>query len=265
MIDIISVLTEERRMPCQIERGIRVIRILICDDDVPFLNRLHSSVKTVIAQTGVDAKIHIYSSYDSISTHMLKSCDIAFLDVDFSTKKYTGLDIAKNLRSLRPDAVIIFVTNYVEYAPEGYEVSAFRYILKSELQTKLKPSLELAITQLQAVRETIKIKVYGELIDIRVKDILYLESVQHTVVIHVMQDPLGKQVKQYQFYSSLTDMEYQLEPQGFLRVHKSYLVNMEHIRKFQCRELELFNGIKLRVGAANYANQKDIYLRWKGW
>ncbi len=70
---------------------------------------------------------------EEISTQILSSADIAFLDVDYSGKNYNGMDIARKLRSLRKDTVIIFVTNFIEYAPEGYEVQAFRYILKREI------------------------------------------------------------------------------------------------------------------------------------
>ena len=63
----------------------------------------------------------------------------------------------------------------------------------------------------------------------------------------------------------IQDLEHQLEPKGFLRIHKSYLVNMRHLKKFQCREAVLSNGTVLRVGEKTYADKKKKYLLWKGW
>ncbi len=56
--------------------------------------------------------------------------DIAFLDIDMGA--YSGLELAHHIRSMNLDTILIFVTNYVRYySLEGYEVQAFRYLLKS--------------------------------------------------------------------------------------------------------------------------------------
>ena len=60
---------------------------------------------------------------------------ILFLDIDLG--KESGIDLARKMRKMNPEAVLIFVTNFSEYAPEGYEVDAFRYLAKSELEKKL--------------------------------------------------------------------------------------------------------------------------------
>ena len=55
--------------------------------------------------------IRTYTNADEISTQILSSCDLALLDIDFKQKDYNGLDLARKLRLLRPDAIIIFITN----------------------------------------------------------------------------------------------------------------------------------------------------------
>ena len=251
-------------IPCRVERGIPVIRVLICDDDLLFLTKLESYIQSFFQQAGVKSKVHAYRTWEEIGTVLLSSYDIAILDMDFSQKNYTGIDIAKQLREARSDAVIIFLTNYIEFAPEGYEVQAFRYIIKSELSKKLEPCLNLALNHLNASKETMKIQINGELIDIRFTNILYFEVQQHTVIAYVEKGSINKVIKQYRFYSSLSTLENQLAPHGFLKIHKSYLVNMEKIKKFQCHEAVLTNGTTLRVSARTYSQQKEKYLLWKG-
>lgn len=250
-----------RVIPCRIERGFPVIRVLICDDDCLFTNKIRTLIQSYFSGMGVKAKIHTYCCWEEIGTPILDSYDIAFLDLDFSGKNYTGIDIAKSLRKVRQDSIIIFLTNYVEYAPEGYEVQAFRYILKGDLDRKLGSCLTLALNQLRSSQEVIKIQINGELIDIRLSNILYFESQQHTVIAHVQK---GSTKKQYLFYSSLTTLETQLASNGFLRIHKSYLVNMDKLKKYQCHEAILNDGTTLRVSEKNYSQQKEKYLRWKG-
>ena len=118
--------------------------IVICDDDKKFGQKLLSEVRTVLTQSNKQAKIHLFTALEEIPKQTLQDCDIAFLDIDFTQENYTGIDIARRLRSLNDSAVIIFVTNFPEYAPEGYEVHAFRYLLKSDLSKKLPSYLQQA-------------------------------------------------------------------------------------------------------------------------
>lgn len=251
-------------LPCIVERGKPMIRIIICDDDDVFLTKLQHAIETVLQNMDIAAKIHTYNSMEAIGQPILASCDIAFLDIDFTHAQYNGLDIARKLRMVRKDAIIIFVTNFIEYAPEGYEVQAFRYVLKLDVECKLKDYLQQAITQLQSVCETLKIKVNGEIIDIPLKSILYIESQLRMVLIHVQKDSSGKATKKYSCYATLAEMEKQLDPQGFLRIQKSYLVNMAHLQRFQCKEAMLDNGMILPVSEKSYAEQKKKYLYWRG-
>lgn len=238
-----------------------LIHILLCDDDSAFLHRLSDAVTGAMQVLRTPAKVHAFHSGEEISPSLLRSCDIALLDIDFPRKPYNGIDIARALRKERQDAVILFVTNYVEYAPEGYEVQAFRYLLKSEMQSKLTRYLQLALEQMRTLHRTYPIQVSGETIHLSIEDILYIESQKHTAVCYVQR---GNNVKTYSFYSSLRRVEEDLSDEGFLRIQKSFLVNMRHIRKYQCKEAVLTGDISLPVSEKSYAEQKRKYLLWKG-
>lgn len=255
---------DHRLINCSIERSVPMIRILICDDDSAFSGKLQMQIEDLLSKKSLKAKIHTYENMEKIGDPILRSCDIAFLDIDFASNDYSGLDIARKLRSMRSDAVIIFVTNYIEYAPEGYEVQAFRYSLKSDIFEKLDNYLQLSIVKLQSSREKFKIQVNGEIIDLFIEDILYVESQLHTVTLVVQKDQHGKHLKEYTCYAAIGELEKQLAPLGFLRVHKSYLVNMKYIKRYQCREIQLSNNTILRASVKNYREQKEKYLLWKG-
>lgn len=243
--------------------GDPMLSILICDDDFRMVATMKAAAESVLSEAEKKAKIHTFTDATSISEQILSSCDIALLDIDFDGAEYNGMDIARKLRGLRNDTVIIFVTNFIEYAPEGYEVQAFRYILKRDLEADLKAVLPLALKQLN--RETLPIQVNGEIIKVPLDDILYLEVQQHNVTVVTRKLTVDRKPKEYCFYAALSDLEERLEPLGFLRIHKSYLVNMKHLKKFQCREAILDNGMVLRVGEKSYSENKQKYLLWKGW
>ena len=240
-----------------------VIRVLICDDDIAFAEVLRGRIRQVLQQRDKKAQIQVYAAAEEIPENTLERYDIAFLDIDFAGKNYTGIDIARRLRQKRQDAVILFVTNFPEYAPEGYEVQAFRYLLKSAVKEKLENYLSQALEKLENAGKMLTLNVYGSTVQVPIKDVLYIEAKLHEAELYLV-DPAGDSVRTYRFYASIGNLEEELEEEGFLRIHKSYLANIRHILKLQCREAELTGGIKLRVSERTYAQLKQKYLLWKG-
>lgn len=104
-----------------------MLRMLLADDDPVFLSKLERLLTQYAAQQQRKVWIDAYPR-DDLSGFVLQSYDIAFLDIDFGDRRGAGIDLARRLRQKRNDAILIFVTNYVEYAPEGYELRAFRYL-----------------------------------------------------------------------------------------------------------------------------------------
>ena len=99
-----------------------MLSILICDDDDGMIDTMRSIVESVLHKSGKKARIHTCTDASLVSDQLLSGCDIALLDIDLEEASYNGMDVARRMRTLRSDTVIIFVTNFIEYAPEGYEV-----------------------------------------------------------------------------------------------------------------------------------------------
>ena len=86
-----------------------------------------------------------------------------------------------------------------------------------------------------------------------------MESQRRIIVMHLIND----QRAEYRFYGNITDLEQRFEIFGFLRVHKSYLVNMRYIEIFQCKRLVLKGGIQIPSSTRRYSDLKQQYLKWK--
>lgn len=256
---------EYHSAPLRMENGVTMIRIVLCDDDNLLIERLRSEIRVSLKNLKIDATIRTYCCAEDIPEEIIKTSDLFFLDIDFPEKSYTGIDIAKKIRRISNNSIIIFLTNYIEYAPEGYEVQAFRYVLKSEIHRKLTQYLHDAIDKLLVEKETFQITISGEPITLYLKDILYIESQAHTAVIYTqgLNNSIDS-ILEYRVYSSLVSLEQQLSDCGFLRIQKSYLVNMRRIKRYKCNEAALDNGIILPVSEKTYAEQKKKYLLWKG-
>lgn len=247
------------------EAGVPMIRIILCDDNVIFLERMRCDIRTVLRQLNVEAVIQIFTEAETIPQKAMQDCDIIFLDIDFDDKKYTGIDVARKIRGAKPNAIIIFLTNYIEYAPEGYEVQAFRYALKSEIDKKLLQYVKSAINKLFAEKEPFQINLSGEPVTLYLDDILYIESQGHNVIIFTQKTGQSLESQnEYKVYSTLSKFEQQLSERGFLRIQKSYLVNMRRLKQYRCNEALLDNGISLPVSEKTYSENKKKFLLWRG-
>ena len=233
------------------------LSIILCDDDDVFMCSLRCELERVFEKLHINAKLICYGKPTDIPPDILADCTMAFLDMDFEDEEYTGLDIARALRRVNDHALIFFITNFIEYAPAGYEVQAFRYILKRDMGEVLERYVMQAVEAVAQGQELLRLQEREESNDLLLDEIEYMEVWDHSVSIHA-----GGKV--YLVNTTLSGFEKKLETRGFLRIHKSYLVNMRYIRKFRSRECLLANGVTLAVSEKNYSQQKQKYLLWKG-
>lgn len=237
--------------------GQKRIQIILCDDDPVFMKALHDEISRSFAKLNVNTDISAFGRPADIDPDRLSACDLAFLDIDFEDEDRNGIDIAKSLRQANSHALIFFVTNFIDYAPAGYEVQAFRYILKRDMGEVLERYILQAMERFAEGQEFLRLQNRDEIVELPLETISYLEVMDHSVSIHAGDGS-------YELNATLSGLEASLAAHGFLRVHKSFLVNMRHIRKFRSRECLLDSGTALAVSERNYAQQKQRYLLWKG-
>lgn len=90
--------------------------------------------------------------------------------------------------------------------------------------------------------------------------ILYVESRKHKCVFCYQ----GAEPAAYQVYLKLDEIEGRLKEYGFLRIHKSYLVNMKHVRRISNYEAELDSGERLPIPRLRFQTVKEEYAVYKG-
>lgn len=233
------------------------MRILVCDDDAAFAGQLAEKIEAIVKPQMPRSTVDCATDAALLRALPLAKYDLAFLDIDMGP--LNGVDLAHRLHELRPDMLLIFVTNYVEYSLQGYEVQAFRYLLKSELEEKLPGYYQKALEELQHSADEMTFNANGEQLRIKYQDILYMESRQRVMRLFTLTDTRSRGY----FYASMEDTEKQLAPAGFLRVQRSYLVNMAHIQKLNYDKVILTDGTELPVSQKMYASIKAKYLRWR--
>ena len=235
-----------------------MIHVLVCDDDATFVENMTTRLNELALQLKRKIKVTKVVHPEYLTAKTARDIDIAFLDIDMG--KINGMDIAREFRTIRNDFVLIFVTNYREYAPEGYEVRAFRYLPKDELNQKLPDYFEKALKVCREEREHIFVLCEKEDVIIAPRNLIYAETYLRSLRLHLCNTDRNTLTT----HMSISALENQLQNRGFLRIHQSYLVNMNYIRLLQSTTTQLKDGTKLPTSARNYQNLKRIYLDWKG-
>lgn len=166
------------------------MNILICDDERFAAEKIAELVSRSAVQHHLAVSVVKYTDVEKCLASPLNRCDIAFFDIDM--KPYNGIDLARKLHNENPNAIIIFVTNYIEYAPAGYEVNAFRYLLKPEMDKNFERIFEDALEAYKKNHQIVSFSIDAEHIEVPVHNILYLESEQRIMQIVKKIHPLKR-------------------------------------------------------------------------
>lgn len=235
------------------------MRAIICDDDSHFAKKLERSVTQYYRNLGMTIEILVETKpVQLLSRNDLTSFDIAFLDADMSP--IDGIEVGGTLKRYKPDIIIVFVSAYLEFAPRGYTVDAYRYILKQDIHNTLPLCLEDILQQFTPKNATLPYKLHGETFYIPFHDIVYIQS--NLRKLNVFGDNSKEPIAS--FYGKLSNYTTMLLDQGFLQINKSTLVNMVHIRSLASYHVCLSNGILMNASRKDYATIKNRYIEWRG-
>ena len=235
------------------------MKIAICDDEIYFAGKLREILMQYLEERHIDFEIELFSSgreFVELGVEMLQY-QIIFLDINM--KQMDGIETAKNVRAYTEESFVIFVTAYIDYSLEGYQVVASRYILKNNLnfREQIYECMD-AITKKMKCFLTRKIFRFqeGEK-KIRIENILYIESCKHYLRIKHINGECEMRGK-------ISNLEKWMSNYGFVQTHRSYLVNVRYMKMVRANEVELDNGEILSVSrdkAQEVKKKQMIYLR----
>jgi two-component system response regulator LytT len=160
-----------------------------------------------------------------------------------------GITLAKRLRAVSENVQIVFLTSHIEYALEGYEVNALRYLVKPVDMNKLSEVLKYIQDKKNNSRQ-IMIKQEGEDIVIDISDIIYMESMDKNVRIVTSK---SEYITRY----NISDYEEELKNSGFLRIHRGYLISLSKVKKIVKNDVVMDGDISLPVSRSNIKTLKD--------
>lgn len=229
----------------------------ICDDEREVLKDIAEKIQKTIPQ----AKLKLYSSGEEVLSDKAGT-DILFLDIQMPGTD--GMTVARRLREYRKGQILVFLTALEEYVFQAFDVKAFHYLVKPFPEEKFQEVLLGAVRQWEEerVKETAKdrfsdrkqllVKTKGACIRVFPEEILYAEVYNRKVILH-------KRDGNLEYYKRLSELEAELG-EDFARVHRSYLVRLECVEKYNAQTVFLEDKSQIPMAKQKYAGFVKKYL-----
>lgn len=196
------------------------MRIAVCDDEEKFGSQAKIMIEKLTRS--IDICVDLYDDGKKLLDAFDQNpYDLLFLDIEMP--KMDGITLAKKLRKKSEDVHIVFLTGHVEYALEGYEVNALRYLTKPIKEEKLREVLRFVMDKSVSLNQ-ILIKEDGDERFINVSDIIYFEAQNQYVMIYTF-------AGNFLVRHNIGDYEKELKKDGFYRVHRGYIVSLAKVKR----------------------------------
>lgn len=196
-----------------------MINIGICDDELHYRLKIKNMLENISSSCHLHYNIYEFSSGEDLLNNYPKDLDILIIDIQM--KIINGMDTARRIREFDENLEIIFMTSFSEFMQEGYEVKAYRYILKPISERQISKNIIPCIKEIIKKRNnylTINVKNYVD--RIKIDSIIYIETDRPNILIYTHDN-------MYTTKMSISKMEKILTEYGFFRCHNSYIVNLK--------------------------------------
>lgn len=223
------------------------MKIAICEDEQWFALSLKEKIEFFCAEKNTESDVALYSDGGSFlaACESGKQSDAVFMDINLG-KGADGVDTVAKLREYGDSVPVVFVTSLENRAVDGYDVSAFGFVVKKNCDEKLPIVLEKLWKKLY-VRKTVTVTTKDGAVVMNTGDILYAESNGRCTLIHTMTEDMTD-TRAIGSFSAL------LGGDDFIEVYKSIFVNIARIRRINADTLVLENGAVVPLSRRNRKN-----------
>lgn len=188
---------------------------------------------------GESFSVSSYASGEELLEKMDPDTQILLLDIRM--KELSGMEVARKIREVNGDICIIFITTMGQCALEGYDVHAYGFLVKPLQYEVFFRQIADAMKLLeQHTGNKLVLRRQDQMFLYNVRDIVYFEVYGHSLRVVTPEES-------QEFITPLKEVEQQLSKQGFLRCHKSYLVNCRHVKKIEGNTLVMSNGARIAL------------------
>lgn len=227
------------------------MHLILCDDDNVFLDKLETRIRGLCQKHGIAVEMERYDSSKKMLEGLKDLDTVPVFLIDIDMPEVNGFAVASFLKKWNRECCIGFVSNKDELVFQAFAYHPFFFIRKTHLDEELEPQL-LELQKKMGVKvPKIELQTGRQTVEVALDTIWFVESEKNYLLFYREKDERGDAVRARM---KIAEAEKELEPHGFVRTHKGYLVNMNYVYRLRENEILLLNGKHVPV-SRSYLNQ----------
>jgi len=237
-----------------------MLHIAVCDDNIDELSNMVQLINLYRTSRHLNCEHAVFpNGFELISAlEKRKRFDIYCLDI--MMPGFTGIDVAKEIRTFDKIAPILFFTSSPEFALESYSVKAINYVLKPISKEKLFFTFDELLEQIKLEKDEDAVIIMGNegIQKILISNLIFAEVIGRNVLYHLRS---GKVIECTEAFSPACDnlMKYGC----FMKPHRSYLVNMQYVDTIENHQITLQTLSSVPVAQGKAKEMKQQYLNYQ--
>lgn len=233
------------------------MRVAICDDEAEVINKLTGYINRFASEYG-NIKIKKFNSAEDVVEYYKTNgnvFDVLITDIELGSAD--GVELAGWVRNRDENVYIFFITSHTEYAIRCFRPCPMNFWVKPLSYEQFCDDFNRVVRLMQRHNEYIEIISERTAVRLRCSDIIYIEREKRRTVVHTRE-------QQYITSKSLAEFENELDPERFIRIYQSDIINLEKVKRVIKKEVEL-DGIEGRfeIGRIYMSDFKRRYIRFK--
>lgn len=235
-----------------------MLRIGICDDEQIICTMIEEALSVISSNMFVEVDIEVFSSGNELLSYLDMCADIDMLFLDIMMKGIDGIQVGKKIRDeMHNESMkIIYISGKESYAMELFDVRPMNFIIKPIKINKLEEVFKKAVSLINNENEFFEYRISSELYKVRISEILYFESNGKKVRMVLLEDSV-------EFYGKLSDVHERIGNHKIFFIHKSYLVNYDHIIRYNYEFMTMSDKVTLPISKKNRSAARERIFRLK--
>lgn len=217
-----------------------MLQISIVEDNEQDYLHLKELLEKYASENNMSFKIVHFISGEAFLNDYKPIYQVVFLDVELPGMN--GMSVAKKLRDLDNNVILLFTTNIASLAIEGYQFNALAYLLKPIEYEAISSRMKKIIKNVKLKATTISIMMDNKVKLIEISSLIYVESFGHNLIFHTTEGNFEVRDKK-----TMKNMEESLSKYNFARCSVSYLVNLSFLSSIENNEIVLMNKERLPI------------------